>query len=206
MGKAPRSAKKRKSGKTRINQRPNIFCGGCGSVRRGCPAGVPFQDVYEARAVYEGVWGPITQKRARCICPLARLGVRAIFHPSSCDWSLPLVFAGSGVGGSRWPPTAGSSEKANAFSRVSTRTLLFGVMRRVVVRRRRLVGAQFTRNLRPPRRVPSRDLFSDLGAAPSGSALLSTPGQPRQSPSAKLGAFPAYNSSVARVSLAPVTA
>ena len=35
-----------------------------------------------------------------------------------------------------------SSAKANAFSRVSRRTLLFGVMRRVVVRRRRLVGAQ----------------------------------------------------------------
>ncbi len=59
---------------------PNILPGGCGSVRRGCPAGVPEDDVYEVRVVCEGAWGPMTQKRARCICPLARLGVRAIFH------------------------------------------------------------------------------------------------------------------------------
>ena len=77
---------------------PNILTGGCGSVGRGCPAGVPFQDVYEVRVVCEGVWGPLTQKRARCICPLARLGVRAIFHPSSFDWSLHTYFAGSVAG------------------------------------------------------------------------------------------------------------
>ena len=54
---------------------PNILTGGCGSVRRGCPAlGHPSDDVYEVRVVCEGAWGPITQKRARCICPLARLG------------------------------------------------------------------------------------------------------------------------------------
>ena len=91
----------------------------------------------------EGVWGPLTQKRARCICPLARLGVRAIFHPSSFDWSLHKCFCRVGRGSLRWTENAGSSAKANAFGRVSRRTLLFGVMRRVVVRRGRLVGAQF---------------------------------------------------------------